>query len=137
MSNGFTNVNNDVMTNSNISCGARTLYFILNSYCFGDKTKCFPSQATLSKVIGKSVRTVQRYLVELKENGLILIKNRGYLTNIYTILNKVVVNPTVKKVKEKVNNLKNKYSKKQDHFNDFEQRQYDFNELEKQLLGWT
>lgn len=138
MSNGFTNVNNDVMTSSKLSVGARTLYFILNSYCYNTKTECFPSQVTLSKVLGKSIRTVQRYLIELKENGLIAIKNRGYLTNIYTILSKVCINPAVKKVKEQVNTLKNKYSKKKkDNFNNFEQRQYNYNELEKQLLGWT
>ncbi|MDU1413479.1 MAG: helix-turn-helix domain-containing protein [Clostridium sp.] len=113
MSNGFTNVNNDVMTSSKLSVGARTLYFILNSYCFGNKTECFPSQKTLSKALGKSVRTVQRYLIELKENGLIAIKNRGYLTNIYTILSKVCINPSVKKLKKKlillkINILRNK-----------------------------
>lgn len=134
--NGFTVISNDVIQNKNISVGAKSLYFLLSSYCFADKKECFPSQKTLAEQLNKSVRTIQRWLKELEENGLIQIKNRGYLTNLYTILKKIYINPTVKKVKEKVNTLKNKYSKKQDHFNNFEQRDYNYNELEKQLLGW-
>lgn len=55
----FTMVDNDILE-AEISDGALRLYRVLSSYCFGDKSTCFPSQNTLAARLNKSIRTIQR-----------------------------------------------------------------------------
>ena len=139
MINGFTAVKNEILTNNKLSVGARTLYSIIASYCYADKNYCFPSQDRLAKDCGKkSTRTIQRYLKELIQANIIKVTRRGHKTNIYTLLQKVIINKAVTKVKESIAKAKNTYNnKKYNKFNDYDQREYDWNELEKKLLGWT
>jgi DNA-binding transcriptional regulator YhcF (GntR family) len=131
--------NDDII--ANISDGAFRLYTFLNSMCYGDKNTCFPSQFYLAEKLCKSVRTIQRYLIELVQAGYIKIKRRGSISNVYKIVNKVTST-----VKEAINKAKNAYNrnfkKKKDNddikktkFNDYEQRNYDYNNLEQMLLG--
>lgn len=104
----FTQVRNEILT-MDISAGALRLYMNLLKRCFGDKDTCFPSEETIAKDVKKSVRTVQRYLKELVNEGLIVIKRRGSISNLYIVIektNKVIE----KKVRERVSILKEKSS---------------------------
>ena len=158
----FTMVQNEIL-NLELSGQAFKLYCILKSYCFNDKTICFPSQKTLAYRLNKSVRTVQRALKELVKFGLVKIKRRGSISNIYELNmnhHKAKDNSKRANIHEKLNsliekhydkpsyknsfninkrNFKNTYNNcknKKDSFNDYEQRKYDFNKLEAMLLGY-
>jgi len=130
----YTLIQNNIIT-STISDGAYRLLSYLTSMCYGAKTECFPSQKYISENLHKSVRTIQRNIMELIDAGYIKKRRRGSISNIYTILTKLVsekINKTVERVKTSYNNYK---KNKVDHFNDFEQRKYDYNKLEDALLN--
>ena len=130
----FTIIKNELL-DKEISDGAFRLYCILESYCFGDKDTCFPSQKTLGTRLKKCVRTIQRYINELVTAGMIKIKRRGSISNVYIMAYKSVsqkISKTIEGFKEKVQNY---YSPKKDVFNDYPQRKYDFEKLERALLG--
>lgn len=141
----YTNIDNSIMS-YNISDGAFKLFFFLQSMCYNEKTECFPSQNYLAEKLNKSVRTIQRYIEELINAGLLKKKRRGSISNIYTVMLKVVtqkVNALVEKVKDmKDRNTKaqsNKgygynYPQKKSNWN-IEERSYDFGSLENMLLG--
>ncbi|PJI07669.1 helix-turn-helix domain-containing protein [Clostridium sp. CT7] len=135
MNGNFTIVQNKDIT-SDLSNGAFRLYILLQSYCYGNqKHTCYPSQATLSKQLNRTTRTIQRYLKELEDKGYIEKKRRGSISNIYKMLKKVIQ----QKVNKAVNSAKNaykKYKNKLDNFNDYSQREYDYNDLEKKLTAW-
>lgn len=136
----YTILQNDDIT-SNISDGAFRLYCLLNSMCYGEKDSCFPSQKYLAEKLDRSVRTIQRYLIELVQAKVIKIKHRGSISNVYTIINKVTstVKETVKKARKAYDNhfkkKKNSDYIKKTRFNDYDQRRYNHNNLEKMLLG--
>ena len=96
----FTMIPNEIISNKNISQGAFKLYCILNNYCYGNKDTCFPSQRTLADQMKKCMRTIQRYIKELIENGIIIIKRRGSISNLYQILTK-----TAEKAKQTADSL--------------------------------
>jgi predicted transcriptional regulator len=144
----FTMVDNDILE-ANISDGAVRLYIMLSSYCFGDKSTCFPSQNTLAIRLNKSVRTIQRYLGELISNGLIIKKRRGSISNEYQLVMKAGKN-AVSKVKEFFARKSktredavfetefkqtSKPSSKAATFSAYPQRTYAFEKLENMLLG--
>lgn len=136
----YTIINNNIIT-ANISHIALRVYLLLLSMCFGDKDYCFPSQAYIAEKLHVSVRTVQRALKELEKIGYIKIKRRGSISNLYTVLNKVVSN-TVNSLKETVNKAKNSVKNKNKtktaktgKFDNFTQRNYNFKNLEDMLLG--
>lgn len=136
----YTLIDNSIIT-SNVSNGAFRLYIVLSSYCFGNKSTCFPSQNTLAEKLNKSVRTIQRYLKELILKGLIAKRRRGSISSIYTLLAKKV-QQVGQKVVNKVKKAYRAYTsnKKQDTFSNYTQRRYssqDFTNMEKALLGWT
>jgi len=133
--NNYTIISNNLIT-STISDGAFRLLSYLTSMCFGDKTECFPSQKYISENLHKSVRTIQRNIKELVIAGYIKKRRRGSISNIYTILTKLV-SEKIDKAVERVKTSYNNYKKKVDHFNDFEQRKYNYDDLESKLLGWT
>ncbi len=138
----FTMIENEIF-NYSISGQAFKLYCLLKSYCFYDKTLCYPSQKTLAGKLNKSVRTIQRNLSELVKVGLIKIKRRGSVSNIYELIGisnssssiDTSIKKTLEKSKPKDSNWKNYSNKKQDLFNNYEQRNYDFEKLENALLG--
>lgn len=127
-----------------ISDGAFKIHTFLLSMCYGNKKNtCFPSQQYISEHLHKSVRTVQRGIKELKDKGLIKVKRRGSISNVYTMLRKVVIdssktiNNKVKKVEDTIKKVKNSFysSKKTETFNNFTPRNYSFKNLENMLLG--
>jgi hypothetical protein len=86
--NNETIIQNVDITNIRISDGAYRCYILIQSMCYGEKDFCFPSEKYLAIALGRSVRTIQRYLKELIKVGLILKKRRGSISNLYTILSK-------------------------------------------------
>ncbi|KEI89303.1 transcriptional regulator [Clostridium botulinum B2 433] len=149
----YTIIQNETIT-SYLSDKAFRLYTLLQSMCYGDKITCYPSQKYLATALRCSVRTIQRALTELKKFNLISIKRRGSISNVYYLLQKKV-QQTIQNIKDKAKsrengskedktikktnntNHKNNYNNKFkiDKFNDFEQRNYDFEKLEDLLLG--
>ncbi|HCL4466664.1 TPA: helix-turn-helix domain-containing protein [Clostridium botulinum] len=146
----YTIIQNETIT-SYLSDKAFRLYTLLQSMCYGDKITCYPSQKYLAIALGCSVRTIQRTLMELKKFNLISIRRRGSISNVYYLLQKKV-QQTIQNIKDKgksrengskgkkstkktnkKDNYNNKY--KIDKFNDFEQRDYDFEKLEDLLLN--
>ncbi|WP_035290201.1 helix-turn-helix domain-containing protein [Clostridium sp. KNHs214] len=147
------------ITNLQLSDGAYRCYMLLQSLAYANKTKVFPSQKYLAHALGRCVRTIQRYLDELVGLGLIIKRRRGSISNLYTLVQKKIqqgvdrLKRAVKGKREperrtlkdntnstvKQNNHKKKtypkYKKKTEHFNDYTQRQYDFDKLEQALLG--
>ncbi|MCY6370219.1 helix-turn-helix domain-containing protein [Clostridium ganghwense] len=137
----FTMIENELF-NYDISGQAFKLYCLLKSYCFNGKTTCYPSQKTLADRLNRSVRTIQRSLKELVKTGLIKIKRRGSISNIYELIgiskNATSIHTSLNKILEKKTSQKSNltYSnKKEDLFNNYAQRNYDFEKLENALLG--
>ncbi|MCR1974978.1 helix-turn-helix domain-containing protein [Clostridium sporogenes] len=148
----YTIIQNETIT-SYLSDKAFRLYTLLESMAYGSKLQVYPSQKYLACALRCSVRTIQRALIELKKANLISIRHRGSISNVYTLLQKKT-QQVIQNMKDKTksrqnsskeekttketnktnhkNNYNNKYKK--DKFNDFEQRDYDFNKLEDLLL---
>lgn len=72
------------MRMTDLNPGAKTLYAVVANSC-GFKDRCWPSQAYLATSIGQCVRSVQNYLRELVEAGLIGI-TPGRFGNVYRLL---------------------------------------------------
>ncbi|WP_035290960.1 helix-turn-helix domain-containing protein [Clostridium sp. KNHs214] len=158
----YTIIQNETITSYLSDKGFR-LYSLLQSMCYAEKISCYPSQAYLACALRCSVRTIQRALTELRDNKLITVCRRGSTSNLYTLVRKKI-NNAVDRLKRAVkgkgevdsntlkdkdalkqgsnskvhnmHNQKNYYNyKKSNTFNDYTQRQYDFNKLEQALLG--
>ena len=133
----YTIIQNDTIT-SNLGNGAFRLYCLLKSMAYGEKDHCFPSQSYLANALNKSTRTIQRYLQELYNAKLIQKRRRGSISNVYTILGKKVlqqVDKAINKAKSAYKSYKNKYKREEvSNFNNYEQRNYNFNNLESILL---
>lgn len=142
----YTNIDNSIM-NYKISDGAFRLYFLLQSMCYNDKTECYPSQNYLAEKLNKSVRTIQRYIDELIDAGLLKKKRRGSISNLYVVMLKVL-SQKVESVLDKVKEIRNKNSKAQGSAGvkysspkakssnwSVGDRAYDFHNLEAMLLG--
>ena len=70
-------VSHTVVTNPELSVGAKGIYSILCTYC--DKNRlCFPSIATIADTANVSCRTVDRYIKELKDSGYITRVGRKF-----------------------------------------------------------
>jgi len=83
---GFSQIPRIVLKAQGLSLQSKTIYALLLDYAW-QKGSCFPGQTRLSKDLGVHRNTVQKYLTELKDFGLIKWKRRGVnKTNIYYIL---------------------------------------------------
>lgn len=82
---GFTQVPNFILTNKELSVGAKLAYAMLLKYAWGDDA-CFPGQAKLAEDMGSGERSVRRYLDELEKIKLLEIVQRGLgKTNLYRL----------------------------------------------------
>lgn len=82
---GFTQVPNFILTNDEISVGAKLTYAMLLKYAWHDEG-CFPGQGTLASDMGAGERSVRKYLRELETAGLMEIVQRGLgKTNFYRL----------------------------------------------------
>lgn len=73
---GFTSIPNKVLFASGLSMFAKCLYYILPSFAWQDN-ECWPGQNKLSKAAGCHVNTIEKYLKELRDYGLISWKRQG------------------------------------------------------------
>lgn len=82
---GFTLVPNVILRYPGISFGAKLCYAMLLSYAW-QKDRCFPGQDRLGADLGVTARSVQTYLAELKQCGIIEVSQRGLTkTNVYRL----------------------------------------------------
>jgi hypothetical protein len=82
---GFTQVPNFILTNPNISVGAKLAYAMLLKYAWQDDA-CFPGQVKLAEDMGATDCSVRTYLKELEAAELLEIKQRGLgKTNLYRL----------------------------------------------------
>ena len=89
---GFTQIPNFILREPNLSIGAKITYSMFLSYAWNDDY-CYPGQQRLAKDIGVAERSVRTYLKELKEFGLLEVKQRGLgKTNFYFLKFKVILN---------------------------------------------
>ncbi len=84
---GFTSIPNCVLFAPDLSMAAKCLYTILLSFAW-QEDECWPGQDRLAGAAGCHVNTVEKYLKELRDYGLISWKRRGLnRPNIYFVHN--------------------------------------------------
>ena len=82
---GFTQVPNVILTDANLSVGAKLAYAMLLKYAWSSEG-CFPGQQTLAKDMGAGERSIRTYLKELEDVGYLEVKQRGLgKTNYYRL----------------------------------------------------
>ena len=82
---GFTQVPNFILTNKELSVGAKLAYAMLLKYAWQDDY-CFPGQLTLASDMGAGERSVRTYLNELEAAGFLEVKQQGLgRTNLYRL----------------------------------------------------
>ena len=82
---GFTQVPNFLLTNKDLSVGAKLAYAMLLKYAWTDDA-CFPGQQTLATDMGAGERSVRTYLKELEDAKLLEVTQRGLgKTNLYRL----------------------------------------------------
>src|ERR1700683_5219595 len=92
---GFTQVPNFILTNADISVGAKLAYAMLLKYAWQDDA-CFPGQVKLASDMGATDRSVRTYLKELEAAELLEITQRGLgKTNLYRLHLTVKLRKTV------------------------------------------
>lgn len=141
---------NQILLDSRLHASSIKVYALLSAASFSTKFTCFYSQKLLAYLGDLSVKTISRAIKELKLAGYINVQYRKGETCIYTLVHKfaqTVTNNIKNKNESKKEEAKNSFTKnkknkgfdkkeKPNTFNNFEQRSYDFDSLEKQLLGW-
>lgn len=82
---GFTQVPNFILTEPNLSVGAKLTYAMLLRYAW-QNDYCFPGQERLATDMGAGKRTVIRFMAELEKAGYIAVTRRGLgQTNLYQL----------------------------------------------------
>jgi Helix-turn-helix domain len=82
---GFTQVPNFILTNKELSVGAKLAYSMLLKYAWTDNA-CFPGQQKLATDMGAGERSVRTYLKELEDAKLLEVTQRGLgKTNLYRL----------------------------------------------------
>ena len=82
---GFTQVPNFILTEPNLSVGAKMAYAMLLRYAWQNNF-CFPGQERLAKDMGAGKRSVIRFMAELEKAGYIAVSRRGLgQTNLYQL----------------------------------------------------
>jgi hypothetical protein len=82
---GFTQVPNFILTNKDLSVGAKLTYAMLLKYAW-QNDYCFPGQQTLARDMGAAERSVRTYQKELEQGGFLEVKQQGLgKTNLYRL----------------------------------------------------
>jgi hypothetical protein len=82
---GFTQVPNFILTNKELSVGAKLAYAMLLKYAWTDDA-CFPGQQKLADDMGSGERSLRTYLKELEDAGFLEVTQRGLgKTNFYRL----------------------------------------------------
>jgi DNA-binding transcriptional MocR family regulator len=134
----YTIVQNSLICNLRLSDSSYRLYILLQSMAYGTKNTVYPSQKYMSIALGKSVRSIQRYLKELIKNGLISIRRRGSTSSLITLLQKKTqqaAQSITNEVKKAYSSFKqqSKGNRKPSNWN-IQSRNYNFDKLEEALL---
>lgn len=132
---------------ANLSPQATKLLLILMGHKNSNTGLCNPSQHLLAQEMDRSIRSIQRYLQELVQAGIIAIERVGkMITNKYFLLVDKELEQFKKQfadAKETETSIKNKcksyknYNKKESNWDYEGQRDVSYYiNLEKRLLGW-
>jgi Helix-turn-helix domain len=82
---GFTQVPNFILTNKDLSVGAKLYHAMLLKYA-RDNDFCFPGQQRLAEDMGSGERSLRRYQEELETAGYLEVTQRGLgKTNLYKL----------------------------------------------------
>jgi helix-turn-helix protein len=82
---GFTQVPNFILTNKDLSVGAKLLYAMILKYDWANDG-CFPGQRQLADDMGSAERSVRTYQKELEDAKVLEVKQRGLgQTNLYSL----------------------------------------------------
>ena len=82
---GFTQVPNFILTNKDLSVGAKLAYAMLLKYAWTDNA-VFPGQQKLADEMGAGERSVRSYLKELEDAKFLEVTQRGLgKTNLYRL----------------------------------------------------
>jgi len=82
----FTRIPNEILDHVELSNDAKILWQHLYKRCFNGGNASYPGMETLSEEMGKSERTVRKYMNELKDMNMIEVEQRGVgQTNLYYI----------------------------------------------------
>jgi biotin operon repressor len=82
---GWTGVPNFILESKELSTGAKLTYAMLLKYA-REQDECFPGQDTLAKDIGTSRQSVNAYIRELRDAGMVSVQRRGQgRPNVYTV----------------------------------------------------
>ncbi len=82
---GFTQVPNFILTNKELSVGAKLYYAMLLKYA-RENDYCFPGQQRLAEDMGAAERSVRTYQKELEDAGFLEVTQRGLgKTNLYKL----------------------------------------------------
>ena len=82
---GFTMVPNFILTNKDLSVGAKLAYAMLLKYAWSDNA-VYPGQQRLAVDMGAGERSIRTYLKELEEAQLLEVTQRGLgKTNVYRL----------------------------------------------------
>ena len=82
---GFTMVPNFILTNTDLSVGAKLAYAMLLKYAWADNA-VYPGQQRLAVDMGAGERSVRTYLKELEDAQLLEVTQRGLgKTNLYRL----------------------------------------------------
>jgi len=82
---GFTQVPNFILTNKELSVGAKLYYAMLLKYA-RENNYCFPGQQRLAEDTGSGERSLRRYQEELEKAGFLEVIQRGLgKTNLYKL----------------------------------------------------
>lgn len=81
---GFVPVPTAIARDAALSDGAFRTYCVIRSYCYGQKTHCWPSMRTLAAHRGCSEETIRRHVRELEAAGLIAVLKSGR-RNVYML----------------------------------------------------
>lgn len=73
----FTQIQNSIIINRDLSDGAFRTYTILKSFKFYDGM-VYPPQEMLAEIHGVSKRTIHNHIKELRKSSLITYKRKGY-----------------------------------------------------------
>ncbi|HXR31467.1 MAG TPA: helix-turn-helix domain-containing protein [Solirubrobacterales bacterium] len=82
---GFTQIPNAILRDSDLSAGARLTYALLSSFAW-QADECWVGQAKLAKLAGVGDRQIRNYLGELEEGDLLETTRQGlHKPNLYTL----------------------------------------------------
>jgi biotin operon repressor len=82
---GWTGVPNFILEGKQISVGAKLTYAMLLKYA-RELDECFPGQDRLAEDLGTTRQSVNTYIRELRQVGLISVERRGQgKPNLYTV----------------------------------------------------